>query len=101
MLDERQGTRIKELEHIVATLDKRVAVLENSRNVKVKEVEIDLPDHLRKTYETLKFTGKSTAAQIAEKTNRARASESGYLNTLVTIGIAYKQKTGRMTIFTL
>lgn len=101
MSGDGQRRRIKKLEYIVATLDRRVALLENPSNVKIKEIEIDLPDHLRKTYEVLKLIGKSTAAQIAQKTNRARAVESGYLNTLVTMGIAHKQKAGRLTIFTL
>lgn len=54
-----------------------------------------LPDHLRKTLIALTTHEYATAQDIADTTKRARAVESSYLNTLVNMGLAKKQREGR------
>jgi len=58
-----------------------------------------LPDHLRKTLFALCGKGEATAKQIAEKTGRVRAVESGYLNQLYTMRYVKKRRKGRSVQF--
>jgi response regulator of citrate/malate metabolism len=60
---------------------------------------LSLPDHLRKTAITLCKIGHATAAEVAQKTGRARAVESGYLNQLVLMGYLKKRREGRKAYF--
>jgi predicted transcriptional regulator len=60
---------------------------------------LNLPDHLRKTAIIICRNGRATAEEIAEKTNRARAVESSYLNQLVTMGYIKKMRKGRKAYF--
>jgi predicted transcriptional regulator len=60
---------------------------------------LSLPDHLRKTAMILCKEDEATAEQIAEKTGRARAVESGYLNQLHTMGYVNKKRKGRDVYF--
>ncbi|UCD73182.1 MAG: transcriptional regulator [Candidatus Bathyarchaeota archaeon] len=60
---------------------------------------LSLPDHLRKTAMILCKEEEATAEQIAEKTGRARAVESGYLNQLHTMGHINKKRKGRDVYF--
>ena len=62
---------------------------------------LSLPDHLRKTATVVCSLGKGTAEEIAEKTRRARAVESGYLNQLVRMGYLKKEKRGREVLFSV
>lgn len=62
---------------------------------------LNMPDHLRKTAIVICRTGRATAEEIAEQTNRARAVESSYLNQLVTMGYIKKMRKGRKTCFYL
>ena len=60
---------------------------------------LSLPDHLRKTAVTLCKLEEATADEVAEKTKRARAVESGYLNQLVIMGYMKKERRGRKAYF--
>lgn len=60
---------------------------------------LSLPDHLRKTAMILCKEEEATAEQIAQKTGRARAVESGYLNQLHTMGHINKKRKGRDVYF--
>jgi hypothetical protein len=60
---------------------------------------LSLPDHLRKTAVSLCNLGQATAEEVAGKTKRARAVESGYLNQLVLMGYLKKERKGRKAYF--
>lgn len=62
---------------------------------------LNMPDHLRKTAVILCRNGHATAEEVSDKTNRARAVESAYLNQLVTMGYIKKQRRGRKAYFYL
>ena len=62
---------------------------------------VHLPDHLRKTFVTVMQHGELTAKEVSDQTKRHRAPESGYLNTLVTMGYLTKERRGRKTFFSL
>jgi hypothetical protein len=62
---------------------------------------LSLPDHLRKTASVVCEKGRSTAEEISEITERARAVESGYLNQLVRMGYLRKQREGRRVLFSV
>ena len=58
-----------------------------------------LPEHLRRSMETIVTIGQGTAEVIAEKTGRSRAAESDYLNQLVDRGFLKKEKVGKEVVF--
>ncbi|UCD95875.1 MAG: hypothetical protein JSV35_05045 [Candidatus Bathyarchaeota archaeon] len=58
-----------------------------------------LPEHLKRTATIIAAVGDSTAEQIAEKTGRARAAESDYLNQLADRGLLIKERVGRAVHF--
>lgn len=60
---------------------------------------MSLPEHLKRTMETIALFGEGTAQQVSEKTGRSRAAESDYLNQLVGRGFLKKQRVGREIIF--
>jgi len=60
---------------------------------------LSLPDHLRKTAMVLCKEDEAIADQVANKTGRARAVESGYLNQLCTMGYVKKKRKGRDVYF--
>jgi DNA-binding transcriptional ArsR family regulator len=62
---------------------------------------LSLPDHLRKTATVTGSLGKATADEISERTERARAVESGYLNQLVRMGYLKKERDGRRVLFSV
>lgn len=62
---------------------------------------LKLPSHLQLTLRTLASIGVATAAEVAVKTNRARAVESAYLNQLVLLEMVKKTKDGRKKIFVI
>jgi len=62
---------------------------------------LSLPDHRRKTATVTSNLGKATAEEISEKTERARAVESGYLNQLVRMGYLKKERVGRRVLFSV
>jgi len=62
---------------------------------------LSLPDHLRKTATVLCSLGEATAEKVAERTGRARAVESSYLNQLVRMGYLKKERRGRRVLFSI
>jgi len=60
---------------------------------------LSMPDHLRKTAMTICRSGRATAEEIAQQTNRARAVESAYLNQLMIMGYLKKERMGRKAYF--
>ena len=72
---------------------------EEKRRVIVKEVEIELPDHLRLTYSTLKHLKRGTAQDVACITKRARANESMHLCYFERMGLVKSERSNRQKIF--
>jgi len=64
-----------------------------------QKILIELPDHLRKTADTVYKAGRASAEYIAEQTGRVRSVESQYANILVTMEILDKEKEGRIVYF--
>lgn len=62
---------------------------------------LELPKHLQTTVLTLLKLGHATASEISESTGKARAVESAYLNQLVVMKIARKERKGRKAFFSL
>ena len=93
----------KALQRQINQIDSRVIVLEkNLPKTTVAKREIDVPDHLYKSYHALKaIGGKGTAQDVCVRSGRARAAESSELNILVTLGFAIKYQAGRNVIFQL
>jgi Fic family protein len=91
--------RVKALEDKYAKLNMFMLKFVND-HAKIVEFEIDLPYHLYRTWHALK-RGSFTADEMAAITERSRADESRYLNLLVTMGLAKKQRNGRKVVFTL
>lgn len=60
---------------------------------------IRLSEHLRPAMMTVQDLGEATADQVAERTGRARGTESGCLNELVRLGLLKKRKVGRIAYF--
>lgn len=94
----------------IGRLESRVAQLERINNFNqmphmielsdgAREV-LNLPKHLQRTFMELEKLKQATAATISEHTQRARAVESSYLNQLVMMGFASKNRgKGRTVIF--
>ena len=80
-------------------------VIPTVENVKFTTLDVmtllSLPDHLRKTASYVCDRGIATADEIADKTKRARAVESGYLNQLVRMGYLKKEREGRKVLFSV
>ena len=62
---------------------------------------LKLPTHLQRTAIVLGKIGRVCAANVAKATGRARAVESMYLNDLVLLGLAKKEKRSGRTIYFL
>ena len=60
---------------------------------------LNLPDHLRRSALIVLTDGRVTAKDVAAETKRCRAAESGYLNTLVTMGYIKKERGSRIVYF--
>jgi len=87
-------------------IEKRVTKLEKQFDQlnaeKPSTTLLALPDHLRKTaVALLKQSNYASAYQVSEQTKRCRAVESGYLNQLVLIGCALKERCGRKVYFSI
>lgn len=63
------------------------------------ETLLAMPDHLRRTLETVLTFGAVTAGDAAQRTGRARAVESSYLNQLSRMGLLEKARKGRNAYF--
>ena len=89
------------LEQRLLDLEQRVKALEvKHAHAKVQQFEVDLPYFLYKTFHALK-RGSVTASEMSVITERSRSDESKYLNMLVAMGLARKQRNGRKVVFTL
>jgi len=62
---------------------------------------LQLTPHLQPTAMKLLQLGKATAEEVAEKTGRKRAIESLYLNELVSLGYAKKEREGKTVYFSV
>lgn len=60
---------------------------------------LELPKHLQTTILTLLKLGHATAGEVSASTGKARAVESAYLNQLVVMRIARKERKGREAFF--
>ena len=91
-----------ELRSIRQTQQLILGKFNNQIKSEVINLQLDLPDHLRKTYLALKnLDGPASASVVSSLTQRQRAVESSYLNQLVLIGQVEKRKEGRASLFTL
>ena len=91
-----------ELKAIRKTQQLILGKFNNQIKSEVINLQLDLPDHLRKTYFALKNLGGSASASLVSSlTTRQRAVESSYLNQLVLLGQVEKRKEDRITLFTL
>ena len=72
---------------------------EEKTRIIVREVEVDLPDHLRLTYDTLRVLMRATAQEIADVTNRARANEYMILHFFEMFDLVTSEKSGRKKIY--
>ncbi len=63
--------------------------------------KIELAPHLAKTYQVLRNKGRVTALDVSVETGRSRSLESVYLNQLVALGLASKQRVRRKLYFVL
>ena len=67
-----------------------------------KNLEIDLPDHLRKSYLALRnLGGKGSASDVGALTLRSRAIESSYLNELVMTRHLNRERVHKTVLFKL
>lgn len=64
-------------------------------------VLLKLPDHLRRSAQTLMELKRATAEEVASQTHRTRAAESDYLNQLVEKGYVKKEREGRTVFFSV
>ena len=62
---------------------------------------LELPKHLQTSVLTLLKLGNATATEISESTGKARAVESAYLNQLVVMKIARKERKARKAFFSV
>lgn len=95
---------LKEIRDTLRGLNRRLDKLEEVRSYSaspsfVPETLASLPEHLRKSMETIATFGEATAQQVSEKTGRSRAAESDYLNQLVGRGFLQKQRRGKEVVF--
>jgi hypothetical protein len=104
---EACGKMMQNVNGEIEQIKRRLDALESLKFYKynkacVVEKEVDLPDHLYRTWHALKHHPEgATASGIAEITERERAVESAYLNALVVMELAKKRRVGRKVIFTL
>jgi len=62
---------------------------------------LEFPKHLQTTLVTLLKLGLATASEVSESTGKARAVESAYLNQLVVMRVAHKERKGRKAFFSV
>ncbi len=102
-IDRNLGKLSKKQDEILSSLESGKSDYIEAGDLKDYPLDVvtllSLPDHLRKTAMMLCKEGEATAEQIAEKTGRARAVESGYLNQLYTMRYVTKRRKGRDVYF--
>ena len=102
-IDQKLGESLKKQDAVLTSLAS--GRIDSPQVDDLKDLPLDvvtllsLPDHLRKTAMVLCKEGEAVADQIANKTGRARAVESGYLNQLCTMGYVKKKRKGRDVYF--
>jgi len=104
---KREEDVLKEIRDSLQDLSRRLGKLEIksvasvvvSRPRFVPGTLSSLPEHLRRSMETIFTIGQGTAVGIAEKTGRSRAAESDYLNQLVDRGFLRKERVGKEVVF--
>jgi len=102
---EESLEKLTEKIEIMLELQKSNASTNQPTTTTLPDVSLDvmtllsMPDHLRKTAMSLCRCQKATAEEISEKTGRARAVESAYLNQLVIMGYVKKEREGRKAYF--
>jgi DNA-binding transcriptional ArsR family regulator len=114
LLNKKPLSVLERIEESLEKLNEKVEVMielqkttggDSKAPVPLPEASLDvmtllsMPDHLRKTAMTICRSGRATAEEIAEQTNRARAVESAYLNQLVIMGYLKKERDGRKAYF--
>jgi ArsR family transcriptional regulator, lead/cadmium/zinc/bismuth-responsive transcriptional repressor len=62
---------------------------------------LKFPKHLQTTVLTLLQLGRANATDVAKLSGKARAVESAYLNQLVVMKIARKEREGRKAVFSI
>jgi hypothetical protein len=62
---------------------------------------LEFPKHLQTTIVTLLKLGLATASEVSGSTGKARAVESAYLNQLVVMRVARKERKGRKAFFSI
>ena len=94
---------LKEIRDSLKSLDRRINRLEaraySTAPSFVPGTLESLPEHLKKSMETIATFGEATAKQLSEKTGRSRAAESDYLNQLMSRGFLKKQRRGKEVVF--
>jgi len=84
----------------IRDLQEKFVELASRYSVTVDKTRIDLPYHWRLSYETLESLGGfATAGQIADRTLKARAVESSYLNAMAQINVLDKKRIKRRIYF--
>lgn len=94
---------LKEIRDTLRGLDHKLETMElHSYSINpsfVPETLESLPEHLKKSMETIATLGQATAKQVSMRTGRSRAAESDYLNQLADRGFLKKQRRGKETVF--
>ena len=72
---------------------------EEKTRIIVREIEMDLPDHLRLTYDALRELKRATAQEIANVTKRARANESMILHFFEMFDLVTSERLSRKKIY--
>lgn len=86
-------TLLQEIRKIEGKIDQILAP------ARVPALVLKLPEHLRLTMMAVLDMGESNATQVAERTGRARATESAALNMLVRMGYLKKRRVDRTAYF--
>lgn len=104
-LSEQYGIAAVESGDVGSLFRKLLRAIPPSEEMRLATLDVmtllSLPDHLRKTATVVCSLGRGTAEEIAERTSRARAVESGYMNQLVRMGYLKKGKRGREVLFSV
>jgi len=98
---------LREINNSLRQVTRRLEKLENDSKMStlvphqnfVPGTLSSLPEHLRRSMETIVTLGEANAEAVAAKTGRSRAAESDYLNQLVDRGFLRKQRVGKEIVF--
>lgn len=110
-LEKGQADLRKTINELSSTLGDLKLLLHRARTIQdgepsklpaepaVLSLLFNLPKHLQTTMFALYRQGGGGAAAIAAETGKARAVESGYLNSLVAMGFVVRAPEGRKKVF--